>query len=110
MRPPKFDRSKLPVWAQREIERLERDIEHYKGVLSHGPEDSRVFADPFSSAPRPLGPNPLIEFRVGDDSISDRIRVRLEDRNDDTRIYVSGGTRMFIYPLAGNSVEIGITR
>lgn len=56
--------ARLPRWARNEIERLRRDNEHYQARLREGPEDSRVFADAYSGAARPLGRDPIIEFHL----------------------------------------------
>lgn len=100
------DITKLPVWAQRKIEVLQRDISYLNSKLAAGPENSNTFADPYSSAPRPLGDSPTVEFVVGPDKLRDRIRVRVEGDEID----VNGSTIMTVRPRAGNSVRIGIDR
>ena len=104
------DVTKLPKWAQQEIERLERDVEHFQATLSVGPDDSNTFADPYSSAPRPLGHGTTIEFVMTDGT---RIRVRAE-RNSVSgaydRIDVNGGDTIAVLPRAANSVEIQVQR
>jgi len=95
----KFD--KLPKWAQREIERLQRDLEHAKARLATGPEDSRVFADPYNDTPRPLGHDTTIDFRFSD-SWHDRLTVRIEGNG----VRLMGGSRLVITPEASNVVHI----
>jgi hypothetical protein len=102
----KHDITKLPVWAQHRIAKLERDVEHYQRELRVGPEDSVVFADPYSEAPRPLG-DAMVAFQLGDDP-RDVVRVR---RSTNGRLLdVNGGDGLMVMPRASNSIEIKIGR
>lgn len=94
-------RAKLPKWAQHELERLERDLAYAKKRLADGPEDSRVFADPYSDPPRPLGRDTSIDFKLGE-GWGQRINVRIEDDG----IKIMGGNRLSIIPKASNVVHI----
>lgn len=100
-------RLRLPKWAQQELSRLERDLEHFQAKLREGPEDSNTFADPYGDAPRPLGASPVIEFRVG----NGRFRVAVEaDRGVFGRISVNGDQPVSIKPGASNSFEVELGR
>ncbi len=94
-------RAKLPKWAQREITRLECDLAYAKDKLAAGPEDSRVFADPYSDPPRPLGHDTSIDFVLGE-KWGDKINVRI----DGNGIKVVGGNRLAVIPNASNVVYI----
>lgn len=103
----KGDVTKLPKWAQREIGRLERDVEHLKGQLSAGPEDSDTFANAFSAARRPLGAQTDIEFVLA----NGKIRARIEPgRGVFGRLYISGDDGLRVMPNAFNSIELEIGR
>jgi hypothetical protein len=95
------DRTKLPKWAQRELERLERDLEFAYQKLSAGPEDSNTFADPYASAPRPLGKDVTVEFRTGPER-SERVLVRVEKG----KLNINGGDSLRIQPISGNVIEV----
>lgn len=103
MQPGARDRTKLPKWAQHEIERLERDVAHYKAKLSAGPEDSNTFADPYGT-PRPLGRDTSIEFRVGE--FPRRFRARLQGEE----LVVDGGDGVLVQPWATNVVRLRLGR
>lgn len=100
------DRARLPVWAQREIERLERDLASARAKLAVGPEDSDTFADPYSADRRPLGRGTTIEFVLDDDR--DRIRVRL-DQDSRGRVYLdvnASSSCLTLQPRSSNAIEI----
>jgi hypothetical protein len=97
------DLTRLPKWAQREIERLTRDVEHYKARLEVGPEDSDTFASPYSDAATPLGVGTVIEFRFGE-----RWDAKIMARLEGDRLIVSGGSRIAVFPNASNVVEVGV--
>jgi len=69
------DITKLPRWAQDRIGKLERDLAAERRKLSAGPENSDTFADPYASAPRPLGRHTRIQF-VGE---RDEFHVHIDD-------------------------------
>ena len=95
------DITKLPMWAQSEIQRLTQDLAAANAKLSVGPEDSDTFADPYSdSARRPLGRGTLIQFGV---ERGERMLVRWEDG----KLQVSSdGMGLAVQPRAANSVDI----
>lgn len=105
---PVHDVSKLPKWAQQEIDRLKRDLTDALDEIAAGPEDSDTFANPYSNAPRPLGKEPTIEF-VLDNSDMFRTRV-VRVRKDGDRLYVNGGDLLTIYPRSSNSLEIAVVQ
>jgi hypothetical protein len=99
------DITKLPKWAQREISRLTRDLVANKAKLAQGPENSNVFADPYSDAPRPLGRDTSISFRLTDeDRRSNRVIVRM----DGDKLVIQGGDSLSILPRASNSFYVRI--
>jgi hypothetical protein len=93
-----------PVLA--ELERLERDVAHYQAILATGPDDSDTFADPYSSAVRPLGKGAHVRF--GGTGHEGTIDAYWEDG----RLKIKGNERggkdaMVISPQSGNVVFIG---
>lgn len=96
---PRGDVSKLPKWAQTEIQRLERNLESANARLNTGPEDSDTFADPyFEESTRPLGRGTMIQF--GEER-GRRFRVRIDK---DGRLDVSGDEGLIVIPRASNSI------
>ena len=95
------DRTKLPTWAQRVLERLERDLEYAEQRLTAGPEDSNTFADPYAEASRPLGRDVSVEFRTGP-TRSERVIVRV---NKD-KVNIHGGNSLRIFPSSSNVIEV----
>lgn len=93
---------KLPKWARQKFTTLMQRVEHYEAKLAEGPEDSNVFADPYSEAPRPLGRDTLIEF-VPDKERRHRFRVSLDDQGNLT---VQNDRLLAVRPRAANSIEI----
>lgn len=93
---------KIENLAQREISRLRADVEHYKAKLAIGPEDSRVFADPYSDAARPLGNSTTVAFYVEEDGA--RFLVRLDGEH--LNVMLSHGNALHVVPAASNVVRI----
>ena len=100
------NRATLPKWAQNELARLERDLEYTRAKLAQAPDDSRVFANPYSDAPQPLG-DADVEFRVND---HDKFKVGLDDVRDGTVLTVYGGDTLQIEPQASNVVRVRLRR
>lgn len=101
--------AKLPKWARQEIERLEKNVAHYIAQLVAGDEDSDTFANPHSTAKRPLGRGTSIEFVLGQDKRGHdlAIRVRTESLRDGTAMLdVSGSDGLNVLPRASNRIEI----
>ena len=97
------DLTKLPKWASQEIERLQSNLAYVHGLLEAGPEDSRVFAEPYSDHPRPLGKDAHIEFRPTPDT---KLKVAIE--KDGIEVY--GGDSLMVYPRSSNVVRIKMER
>ena len=108
------DVTRLPKWAQRRIEVLERALAYERAKLAQGPEGSMAFADPHSEAPRPLGPRPHIRFLVGE-TLRGRyqeIDISLADRQPDgiRRLQIMGSDSILVCPRSTNLVEIEVKR
>ena len=101
----KGDITKLPKWAQAEIERLTRDLESAYAKLNVGPEDSDTFADPYSEARQPLGKGTSIVFEFGEGH-GKRINARLEGET----LVVQGGDSLIVQPRASNSIYLRTER
>lgn len=105
MRKPEYDVARLPQWAQREITRLQREVAHLRERLETGPEDSDVFAHPYSESPTPLGKDACIEFHLN--GRSERLTVRI---NEDRMLSIMGSDSIEVLPHSSNLVEIKIRR
>ena len=107
--------TKLPKWAQRRIEVLERDLEYAHQQLSAGPEDSNVFADPYSDTLKPLGKDVSVEFvlREGDDRrpSNDSIFVRLETQSNSEPhlVVMSNRSLLAVCPRSSNMIHLVTT-
>lgn len=105
------DLSKLPKWAQNRITLLERNVEHLKAKLNAGPEDSDTIADPYGSAPRPLGKGTTVHFVVPKDQLGiqgsgNYYSVRL---NKDGVLEVgSGMSELDIHPRSSNGFDVDL--
>lgn len=106
LHPGKLD--KQPQWVQRRIKDLEGQIERLEAKLVAGPEDSEAWADPHSSAPRPLGKRPVVQFGARDD---DGVHYTVYYRNGQLTINGTGETieeEFVVMPRAANEVVIGL--
>lgn len=96
------DATKLPKWAQRDLERLQRDVQTWKQRACTGPEGSNTFIWMGMDELKPLGDSPNIRFQTGS-GWRDHIQVRLTDRNE---LLVMGSDQILITPQAGNVITI----
>lgn len=108
------DVAKLPKWAQRRFEDLQRELAHARAELeetrsAHPQTNVRVsgyVTDPDTTLPA----GSLIQFRLGNSPWSaDVIDVR-HNLRDNQRLIVRGNcTRpMAVYPSSSNTIEIGL--
>ena len=101
------DLTKLPKWAQRKIEALRRDVEHWKRIaqqrVGEGETDTFVW-QPVDGDDIPLPKRAAIEFRLTERS---RVRVFIrEDRDGDRVLDVCGSDPLHVLPVASNVVCI----
>lgn len=100
----KHDTSKLPRWAQNEIQRLTANLEWAERRLNAGPDNSDTFADPYSeNAVRPLGKGTVIQFGT---DLGQRLRAHYERG----LLVVSADEVLTILPRASNSIEMASER
>ena len=106
--------AKLPVWARRKVETLERTV-HEKQNRINALTDSSLHPDECAVVVQPFHD---ISFGVPDDT---RIVFRLPDGDDartrdlylsiyDGRLRMHGDATLTIAPSASNSVSVGFTR
>lgn len=101
MRPTDGDVSRLPKWAQRRIENLERDGEHWKKRALAGPEDTNVFAL-LGMEEKPLAPGSHVRFYL--DRRPDRDPHRIDAYEQNGKVYVNVGSgRLLFEPQSSNS-------
>jgi hypothetical protein len=100
------DLSRLPKWAQDEIERLQRDLGYAQAKLAEGLEDSDTFADPYGAVMRSLGSGPLIRF--GGEGHEGTFDARWHEGA--LHIHGNAGMRgeMVILPQVSNSITLAI--
>lgn len=82
------DRSRLPKWAQRELERLERDLGAAHARLAAGPDDSDTFAfarPDWNLTTQPLGRGVPVFFMLADGR-----SVQVRNDGDVVDVLVSG--------------------
>jgi hypothetical protein len=94
------DISKLPVWGQNLVSRLERDLADARAKLAAGPEDSTVFAHRTYDVETPLG-DAQINFRAGGVAF----RVGFDPATGELDIRCDNG-KLAVYPNVTNSVTI----
>jgi len=100
MKPQQHDVSKLPVWGQDLVSRLERDLAAAREALAAGPADSSVFARVTSEVNTPLGDAHIlfqangVTFWVSFEPASGELDVRCDNG------------RLAVYPRVTNSVTI----
>ena len=94
------DVSKLPVWGQNLVLRLERDLADAREKLAVGPADSTVFAQRMAETETPLGDSQIkfrhagVTFTVGFNPAEEELEVRCDNG------------RLAVYPNVTNSVTI----
>lgn len=98
------DVTKLPVWAQREIKRLEADRDWYKSKV-HTIESraTNVWLDDVEDY-APLAADSRVAFTVGSDPR--RSERRFDVRIDGIDLIVSGGDGISIFPVSSNVVRV----
>jgi hypothetical protein len=96
------DETKLPKYAQDELNRLRRDLAHAHAKLEAGPEDSDTFADPYLH-PRPLGKGESVEFRLNPQR---KVRVRIAQTHRGPELDINADSGLSIEPVAANAIRI----
>jgi len=112
--------ARLPQWAQREIERLRRELASQQAriaELTAGPENSDTVADPYAAMhsparkPFPLGNGTTVQFKMGPDASND-LHAAVIDRGQGRVLEVrspgGSGGRMAVRPVASNVVQIAM--
>lgn len=94
------DVSKLPVWGQDLVHRLERDLADARAKLAAGPEDSTVFARVMSDVETPLG-NSQVTFRAGGVTF----QVGFDPSDGELYVRCDNG-KLAVYPNVTNAVTL----
>lgn len=99
------DRTKLPKWAQSEIERLERNVEYWQKRATAGPEDSDTFARNVGNEAddTPLGRERMIRFQMGSEWWQ-----YIDVRKEDARLVIQANAMIKILPAASNSCRVAL--
>lgn len=103
MNPQEPDPSRLPKWAQRRLETLERDLADAQSRLAAGPDDSDTFADPYRDVPRPLGKGTMIQFG---DVEEGAFNVSFEDGQLRIQFASLRSQGLVVLPWSSNSVRL----
>ena len=102
------DPSKLPKWAQLEIERLTSNVEYWKKKVEVGPDDSDTFVRQSYDSAQPLGDSPRIEFRFGE-GWGEVIEAHLIYQQGKPMLRIDTHTGVLnITPSASNSIYVTI--
>lgn len=111
------DVSKLPKWAAQRIEWLEDQLDAAKAMLSNGPADSRVFANPYPypGVSHPLGHHPRIRFLVArnprsDTSTPDDQYYIEVSHTEEGHLWLVGSHSFVLRPQAANLIAIELRR
>jgi hypothetical protein len=100
--------SKLPKWAQREIEGKDAKIRELENRIRQIHEPSRVSISPLGGVPLYLPESAPVEWRMHDDDVTfGGIGVRLERHpRRPSHLLIHGGTGIYVKPAASNCVQI----
>ena len=101
------DTSKLPKWAQLEIERLQRNAEHYqreRRAIDAG--ESNVLVVDYANGNINLPPNSTIRFVMGPGE-NEYIEAGVNHYHKNA-IYINSGTgSLYVRPVASNALTVG---
>jgi hypothetical protein len=98
------DVSRLPQWAQHEINRLTRDVEYWKSKATEGPEDSRVHVV-YRTGTRPLDSYAQIAFRWPDEQAF-RGYHQITAVIEDDALRIVGDGSILVQPWAANVIKV----
>lgn len=91
---------KLPRWAQQELDRLRRNLDHAKASRGEGPEGADTFIRDSADGDQPVAKGQTIRFQTGTGIFDARpCEHGLEIRSDSL-----GDRRMVILPQVSNQV------
>jgi hypothetical protein len=93
--------ARLPKWAQREIEQLNGNVDHWKAKAQIGPEGSNTFVDSGLNDEKPLGHGPRIRFQLGD-----RWDEKVEAHIEGDFLTIHGGHALEIQPVSSNVARV----
>lgn len=99
-----MDTTKLPKWAQQEIDRLERNVEYWKARATAGPNNSNTFVrNSHHDDDTPLGAGPIVRFFPGPGrGWADVVEVNIVG----DQVRVCGGDLLGIFPSSSNSFTV----
>jgi len=111
MKPKQHDRTKLPKWAQHEMEMLEmfaREAEARANklkALADGAMESNTYIENYDKDNHLLPPSSEVNFKVGRGIIA----VKIATDGESVRVFARSryAEIMAIYPKSGNYVELG---
>jgi hypothetical protein len=96
--------AKLPKWAQHRIALLEQDLEAARSRLAAGPDESRIFADPFDDN-RPLGTATTVRFYPHEDQPDTYVDVVITAA---AGIRLTASDWMSVRPSASNAIMVDV--
>lgn len=100
-----YDESKLPQWAQHELQRLRANVEHWRDKALAGPEESNTFTR-HGMNHTPLGLSPTIEFKLEERR---SIIARFEPEfglDSKGHLVIQASGRIHVQPQATNAINI----
>lgn len=94
------DLTKLPKWAQQEIDRLQRNVEHWKAKATAGPDTSDTWIEHHAGR-TPLGTNVHVVFTLpgGHELMAYR-------EGHELRVSGDGHNAIAVVPQASNVVKV----
>jgi len=95
---------RLPKWAQREISRLNREIEHLLDKIRERDQGAgRIVVDAYSDEAFRVSETAVIKFEIGDNT-GNSITIHI---NNDA-LHINGSDCFAVLPMSSNDVEIKI--
>lgn len=96
------DITKLPKWAQREIERLAANVAYWEAIATAGPETSNTKVRRHGGDTY-LGDSPRIEFMLDDGTT-----IEAHTTGGGLRVSSSMGRGINVLPQASNSILVEV--
>lgn len=110
MNPRDGDVTKLPKWAQRHIENIERDLEHWRAKALSGPDDASIFVREYPDSKPIADRTDSIDFVLGDELPYgvQRVTVKFDDHDPRALRFNGGSHRLVIVGSSSNEFAIRV--
>lgn len=98
--PKERDVSKLPKWAQQELEMLRKNLAYWQKRALAGPDDSNTVLEPYAKGGRPLGTDVTVRFLLPNGWI--------DARTEDGRVLVRSSHQLVTLPHVTNTIYLEV--